>query len=145
MRMIDTRDLIDERSELQQTVLDAYNEEFETDFSDFDEINLGEVDYTEEEIDKLDSFKDLYSDELEQIEQINDLEEEINNGEFDFDTTLIDESDFKEYCEDFVKDCYSLSELPQLIENNIDWEGVAEDMKQDYSEVTFRNTTYLYR
>ena len=57
MNTLDTRDLIDERNELQETVLDAYNGEFETDFADFDEINvallgddLGEVDYTEEEI-----------------------------------------------------------------------------------------------
>jgi len=32
METIDTRDLIDERNEQKQTVLDAYNEEFETDF-----------------------------------------------------------------------------------------------------------------
>lgn len=153
MKTIDTRNLIDERTELQQTVLDAYNEEFETDFSDFDEINivllgddLGEVDYTEEEIEKLDDFKDVWSTELEQIEEINDLEDEISSSEWDYGLQLIDGDDFPKYCEDLVSDIGDLpTDLPSYISNNIDWEGVAEDLKVDYSEVTFRGTTYLFR
>lgn len=44
-----------------------------------------------------------------------------------------------------VKHCYNLSEIPQFIKNNIDWTGIAEDMKQDYSEVEYQGNTYLYR
>jgi hypothetical protein len=150
MSYIDTRSLIEEREELQQTVLDAYNEEFEADFSDFDEItvallgdDLGEVDYTEEEIDRLNDFKDLYSDELEQIEQINDLENEVGS-EWEYGVTLIEGDDFEEYCKELVEDCgYISKDFPSWIE--VDWSETANNMRVDYSEVEFRGTNYLFR
>ena len=91
-------------------------------------------------------FLEFWEDELKEIEEINDLEDEINNGEFEFGTTLIDEDDFEEYCEDLVSDIGDLpKDLPSYISNNIDWSGIADDLRQDYSEVEFRGTTYLYR
>lgn len=154
MNILNTRDLIDERIELQQTVLDAYNEEFETDFSDFEDINvallgddLGEVDYTEEETDKLDNFKDVWSTELEQIEEINDLEDEINcyaGDNFDDGVSLIDADDFEDFVEQDLEDLgYIPKDFPTWIE--IDWKATANNVQQDYTEVTFRGTTYLYR
>jgi len=91
-------------------------------------------------------FLEYWEDELKEIEEINELENEINNGEWEFGTYLIDEDDFEEYCEDLVSDIGDLpKDLPSYISNNIDWSGVADDLRADYSEVTFRNTTYLYR
>ena len=91
-------------------------------------------------------FLEFWEDELKEIEEINDLEDEINNGEFEFGTTLIDEDYFEEYCEDLVSDIGDLpKDLPSYISNNIDWSGIADDLRQDYSEVEFRGTTYLYR
>lgn len=63
--MIDTRDLLERRDDLKQEVLDAFNEDFETDFEDFDELptltgdDLGEVDNESEEQEKLEEFKNL--------------------------------------------------------------------------------------
>jgi antirestriction protein len=153
MNTIDTRDLIDERNETKETILIAYNEEFETGFTDYEEINvaltgddLGEVDYTEEGIEKLNNFTDVWSDELNSIREIDELENDVDNGEFEFGTTLIEEDSFEDYCEEFVEDSgYINRDIPSLIRNNIDWKGIAEDMKQDYSEVEFRGDTYLYR
>ena len=91
-------------------------------------------------------FLEYWEDELKQIEEVNELENDIDNGEFDFGTTLIDEDDFEEYCEDLVSDIGDLpTDLPSYISNNIDWSGVAEDLKVDYLDVEFRGTTYLYR
>lgn len=154
MNTLDTRDLIEERTEFQQTVLDAYNEEFKTDFADFDEINvallgddLGEVDYTEEEIDKLNDFKDVWSTELEKITQINDLEDEINSyagDNFDDGVYLIDEDNFEDFVEQDLEDCgYIPKDFPTWIE--INWERTANNVKIDYSEVEFRGNIYLYR
>jgi hypothetical protein len=100
MNTLDTRDLIEERDNLTNDILQAWN----------------------------------------------DYQEENFNGEFDSGTTLIKESDFEEYCEDFLEDCgYFPKDFPQWIKNNIDWSGLADDMRQDYSEVEFRGINYLYR
>ena len=152
--MLYTRDLIEERDTVKETILDAYNREFETVFSDFEDINvallgddLGEVDYTEEEIEKLNDFKDVWSIELEEIGQINDLEEEINSyagDNFDDGVYLIDEDDFEDFCEEELENCgYISKDFPSWIV--IDWKETSDNMKQDYTEVEFRGTNYLYR
>ena len=149
--MLYTRDLIEERDTVKETILDAYNREFETDFSDFEDINvallgddLGEVDYTEEEIEKLNDFKDVWSIELEEIGQINDLEEEINSyagDNFDDGVSLIDADDFEDFVEQDLG--YIPKDFPTWIE--IDWKATANNVQQDYTEVEFRGTTYLFR
>ena len=141
MNTLDTRDLIEEREETQQRILDDWNEKFEDEqLDDFSEIP------TETEDSDVAMFLEYWEDELKQIEEVNELENDIDNGEFDFGTTLIDEHDFEEYCEELVSDIGDLpKDLPSYISNNIDWEGVAEDLKVDYSEVEFRGTSYLYR
>lgn len=133
---LDTRDLAETRDELKQQILDAFNDEFTTDYTDYSEIDF-------ELIDDNGDFKANWEDELKQIEEIDTIENECS--EFSFGETLIDEDDFEEYCEDFVNDCYGLRDIPQLIKNNIDWAGIADDMKQDYSEIEYQGNTYLYR
>jgi predicted nuclease with TOPRIM domain len=138
---MDTRDLIEERDTLKQNILDSFLEEFPhyEDMTDtFEDIRFEE--------EELENWKDLWYTELEVIEAINELEDEIDNGEWEYGVHLIEEDDFEEYCEEFVKDCGFINrDTPQLIQNNIDWSGIAEDMKQDYSEVSFRGNNYLFR
>ena len=141
MKMIDTRDLIDERTELQQTVLDDWNEKFEDAQLDNYEDILQETEDSD-----IAMFLEYWEDEILEINQINTLEDEISNSEWEYGLFLVDEDDFQEYCEDLVSDIGDLpKDLPSYISNNIDWEGVAEDLKVDYSEVEFRGTNYLYR
>lgn len=46
------------------------------------------------------------------------------------------ENYFEEYIQDLLTDCGFISkDLPPVIENNIDWEGIAEDSKVDYFEI----------
>ena len=138
---MDTRDLIEERDTLKQNILDAWNEEFENNQLDyFSELP------TETEDSNVAMFLERWDYDFTEIQEIDDLENEIDNGEWEYGTHLIDEDDFEDYCEEFVTDCgYISKDTPSLIINNIDWNGIAEDMKQDYSEVVFRGTTYLYR
>jgi len=58
--------------------------------------------------------------------------------------TLIRESYFTEYAEDFVKD---VGDLPKNIPDYlvIDWDATAENLKVDYTEGTFDGVTYLAR
>lgn len=153
MNTIDSRDLIEERDNLKEQILDAFNEDFETDFSDFDELptligdDLGEVDNEEEEQQRLEDFKELWEEELKQIEEINNLEEEVEGyagDNFEDGVQLIDEYDFIEYCEDLMEEFgYIPKDFPSWI--YIDWEATAENIKQDYTEVEFRGDTYLFR
>ena len=140
MNISDTRDLAIRRDELKQQVLDSFLETFEH-YADQTET-FEDILFEEEEIQ---SWKEDWLDEIEEITDIESLEDEVGR-EFEHGVTLIDEDDFEEYCEDLVLDIGDLpSDLPGYIKNNIDWGGVADDLKQDYSETEFRGTTYLYR
>lgn len=139
--MIDTRDLIEERNELKQQVLDSFLEEFPQ-YEDMTE-EFEDILFEEEEIQ---SWKQDWEEELEKIQEINDLEDEVCNGELDSGTTLILESEFTDYCEDLIKDIGDIPrDLPSFIDNNINWNGIAEDLKIDYTEVEFRGELYLFR
>lgn len=83
---------------------------------------------------------------MDEEERLDFVSDEISSSEWDYGLQLIDEDGFQEYCEDLVSDIGDLpKDLPSYISNNIDWSGVADDLRQDYSEVKFRGTTYLYR
>ena len=94
--------------------------------------------FEEEEIE---SWKQDWQEEINQITCIDELEEEIS--EFSFGETLIPEDDFTEYCKDMVEDY--LYNVPDFIKDNINWDGVASDLEVDYSSVTYQGESYLVR
>jgi hypothetical protein len=138
---IDTRDLKEQRYDLKQEILESFLETFEhyaERTETFDDILFDEG--------EIESWREDWREKLDEIEEIDRVEDEVCNGEFDSGTTLIKEYDFEEYCEEFVRDCGYLSrDTPALIENNIDWSGIADDMRIDYSELEYQGTTYLFR
>ena len=140
MSYLDTRDLETGREDLKQEILNDFLEVFPQydDMTDtFEDIRLDE--------EEIESWRDNWQTELEVIEDINELENSVGT-EWSYGVTLIDEDDFQDYCEELVSDIGDLpKDLPSYISNNIDWEGVAEDLKVDYTEVEFRGTSYLYR
>ena len=94
---LDTRNLIERREELKQSVLDSFLENFphyEEMTNDFEDIL-----FEEEEIQ---SWKEYWLDEIEEITDIEKLEDEVNDyagDNFEDGVYLIVEDDF----EDFVK------------------------------------------
>lgn len=135
---IDTRDLAEEREELKQQILDDFLDQFEQ-YADRTE-SFEDIRFQEEE---LESFVDYWSTKLEKIEAIDKVEEEVGS-EFTFGVTLIPESDFEEYVEEFATDCgYISRDFPSWIE--IDWDKTAYNVRHDYSYVTYFETEYLYR
>lgn len=78
----------------------------------------------------------LDADEREEMLSLQLLEDAFSGyGDWHHGETLISETYWSEYCEQFVKDCDMLPrDLSPLIANNIDWEGIAKDMRQDYME-----------
>lgn len=140
MNTLDTRDLIEKRDSLKQQILDSFLETFEH-YADMTD-SFEDIRFEEEEIE---NWKQDWSVELKEIEEIDNIENEVGR-EFESGCTLIDESDFEEYCEDLCVDLGEIpKDLPAYIENNIDWGGVANDLKIDYSELEYQGTTYLFR
>ena len=139
---LDTRDLLERREELKQQVLDSFLENFphyEEMTNDFEDIL-----FEEEEIQ---SWKEYWLDEIEEITDIEKLEDEVNDyagDNFEDGVYLIVEDDFEDFVEQDLEDCgYIPKDFPTWIE--IDWGATAENVRQDYSEVEFRGTTYLFR
>lgn len=59
---------------------------------------------------------------------------------------LIHENYFTDYAQQLVEDVGDIpNDLPWYIKSNIDWAGVASEIKNDYSEIIFNNETYYYR
>ena len=138
---LNTRDLIEEKNDLQQAILDSFLDDFPH-YEDMTD-SFEDILFEEEEIQ---SWTEDWLDEIVAITDIVRLEDEINSSEWEYGLQLIEEDDFQDYCEELVNDIGDLpKELPSYIANNIDWEGVAEDLSVDYSEVEFRGINYLFR
>lgn len=133
--MKDTRDLIEQREELKQQVLDSHNETFfDQAVDDYEDIDFEEV---------TNEWKEDWLDAIALIGEIDVVEDTVGD-EFEYGVTLIEESEFEEYVEDFLEDCgYIPKDFPSWIV--IDWTETADNVKQDYSELEFDGVTYLYR
>jgi hypothetical protein len=148
--IFDSRQLIEYKEYLESEILDAYiewaedvNDYKEEDAEDLEIPDLfEEIEFIEEE-----AFTIYCEDLLSEYEDIKNFIDELEGyGDFDYGETIISEYYFEDYCEDYLKDCgYLPDNLPALIENNIDFKGIADDMKQDYTEVEYYGTTYLMR
>ena len=138
--MIDTRNLVEKREELQTNLVDSFNNYFDTEIEDFDELTK-HIDNSEDE--DVQKWKEDNSDDFDHIEEIDELEDEIS--EFTFGKTLIPNDDFTEYCEDMINGCYYMKNVPSFVKDNINWDGVASDLEVDYSSVTYQGESYFYR
>lgn len=135
---IDTRNLAERREALKQEILDSFLENFphyEETTESFEDIR-----FEEEEIE---SWKEDFEDELKEIEEIDDIENELGS-EFEYGVTLVDVDDWEEYVEELLEDIgYIPKDFPSWIE--IDWEATANNVKVDYTEVTYQGNSYLGR
>ena len=140
MNILDTRDLAERREALKQEILDSFLENF----PHYEEMteSFEDIRFEEEEIE---SWKEDFEDELKEIEEIDDVENEMGS-EFEYGVTLVDVDDFEDYCKELMEEFgYINKDIPQLIKNNIDYKGIAGDMKYDYTEVTYQGNSYLGR
>lgn len=134
--IIDSRDLynrLEELREISQAVDDAQ-----------EELDSSEDENKEDLVAALDSATDAYNDIKDELKELEIAESEIS--EFSGGNTLISEQHFEDYCREMLEDCGDIPKgLPDYIKNNIDWSGVASDLKHDYSEITLQGNTFYYR
>ena len=148
MNIIDTRGLHDRLDELrakQEELKDKYDalarlDAYSPADKDEQESHNEEVDDLKSEIEALEA--DFDNDEQTELTELEAMESEI--PEWRHGETLIPEDEFVDYCEELCKDIGDVPrEIPWYIE--IDWDKTAENIRQDYSEVEYQGTTYLYR
>lgn len=146
--VFDSRDLIEYKEYLEQEILDEYISWAE-DHNEYAEAEPLDIPESFEDIEFIDeeAFTIGCNELIEEHENIKSFCEELENyGNFQHGEGIISEYHFQEYCEDFCKDVgYLSNDLPALIENNIDWAGIADDMKQGYTEGTYEGVTYYMR
>ena len=137
MNVLDTRDLIEKREELKEKIFNDFLEcfpQYEHMTDSYEDILMDE--------EEIQDWKEVWSEEIDHIEEIDSIENEVS--EFNDGTTLIDESDMVEYVKDLLDELgYIPKDFPSWIK--IDWSSTADNVKQDYSEVTYQGTEYLYR
>lgn len=101
-----------------------------------------ELDALNEACGALDELSEWKTDNQEELDELNRLENEIG-GEWMHGETLIGESKWEEYCEEFCRDIGAIGENSDFIV--IDWEATADNIAQDYSQVDYQGSTYYFR
>lgn len=147
--IFDSRDLIEYKEYLADELLSTANDTFE-DADDFDTVEeLQEFLDNLEESEELAEYHEIgeFDEDIEEYTKIEDFCNELDGyGDFSHGESIISEEYFTEYCEELCKDCgYISNDLPSFIESNIDWDGVADDLRVDYMTVDYEGTTYLMR
>ena len=108
-------------------------------------------DLKDELLDCTDEAEAREADLLEEWQELKVLQAVAAEGEqyapdWSCGETLIHEDYFTEYCKELTHDIGAYdSNLPSYIENNIDWDGVADDLKVDYTDIDFDGETYYIR
>lgn len=136
----DSRDLVEYRDELEQEIIDAYNERMQENDEEWEDIDSVD-DITD------DDFASEWEEQIQELEEINSFISQLEDyGDFEHGEQIIHEDYFTEYAEEFVKELgYLPDNFPYWIENHIDWEGVADDLKADYTEAEYQGDTYYMR
>lgn len=80
------------------------------------------------------------SDEFEELKALEKLESEVS--EWSDGNTLIPESEFEDYARELADDIGAVPRDLKWPCNHINWDFAAEQLKQDYSLVTFQGEDY---
>lgn len=103
---------------------------------------LNELDHPEQ-CAVLDAWDNEHGEEFAQLQSILD---QVDASTLDNDEMLINEAYFTEYCAELCEEIGAVPKgTPDYITRNIDWEGVARELMQDYSEIEVDGVTFYYR
>lgn len=154
---IDTRDLYQRKCELED-LRDALKDAKEAqaaaikarDDSDLDEESdeyaelLQEIEDADAAVDAAE--QDFGTDEEAELAELEAIENDMDARAFRDGETMVPEHMFTEYAEQLAEDCGDYnSRDAKWPYTCIDWEKAANDLKQDYSTVTYQGTDYYVR
>lgn len=89
---------------------------------------------------ELDEFIRLNSEELDEMGLLTDYEEFSKAINDEDAREAIHYDHFEDYVRKYVEDNHN---IPYVLEGNIDWAGVADDMRSDHTSIEFRGQTFL--
>jgi len=136
---IDSRD-VEMEADQYQSDIDDKQEEINDTTEELDEAREIDDDEAIADLDgKLANLQDELTDLKEESESILELHEECEN--YARGGSLINESYFTEYCEEFAYDCGEISRDSSMSQY-VDWDRYAEDSKMDYTTITFEGTDF---
>ena len=113
-----------------------------------------------ERIEELEALEDLFLDpesseedkaewtrELDnELGQLREFADSVGNPEWIHGMTFIAEHHFEDYAQELCTDLgYLTGDIPGFIASNINWEGIADDLRVDYSEYELYGNTYYAR
>jgi Antirestriction protein (ArdA) len=86
-------------------------------------------------------------DETDELESLRALRDEASGYTADWENgeTLIRDGYFATYARDLAEDCGMVKPDAVWPVNHIDWEAAADDLKMDYTSVTFDGVDYWIR
>ncbi len=88
----------------------------------------------------------ITDDENDELAALMDLRDEADGSpDWLHGETLIRDSYFQEFAEEFADDIGAIDRNANWPLNHIDWEGAAEALKEDYTSVEFDGVTYWIR
>ena len=88
---------------------------------------------------------DVIDHEEERIKEIEELIEEVGEDNFEMGVAFIRENYWVQYCEDLAYDCGYLDRQENPLHYHIDWQGWADAVEMDYSQIDFDGDTYYWR
>jgi hypothetical protein len=134
----ETDDIIDSRDVIKR--IEIYREALTTAGIDPDETTVENFDSESRE------DGDEIAGLLEEFHALKELEEQgEDGGDWQYGATLVRESYFQTYAESMAEDIGAVNSDAKWPNNHIDWEAAADELRQDYTEVTFKKVTYLMR
>ncbi len=96
--------------------------------------------------DGLEFTDDFCEDDYEELGHLQALAEEGSGSpDWEYGETLINADYFVDYAQELAEDIGAVNRNLKWPLNHVDWDAAAEELKQDYSEISFDGTTYLIR
>lgn len=130
-------------SDAEEAVKNARFEMEEAETEDEREEAESALEAAEEELESAE--RDFDEDDQEELKSLLDLQSDAE-GYCDWlhGATLINEGHINKYMEEHARESYDseVSGLPDAISSHIDWDGVAEDMTSDLTQVDFDGVTF---
>lgn len=93
----------------------------------------------------VDELVDWRKNESETLEDLQKFKDAVNSAEWKYGITFINEYHWENFVHDLVEETTDLNRLPSYITDNINWDGVAEDIAVDYTTVTFDGEEFYFR
>lgn len=104
---------------------------------------IEELDELIERRDDEDQTDPLDEDDVKRMAEIERVIEEIGD-EASYGVVLIPEDDFVEYAQELAEEIGAVDESARWPARHIDWKAAADELRHDYSSVTFDGTDYFY-